>query len=1202
MFGKPGLKSDLSRIVLYGIGFSSVASVVYLASPYIVIGGWRPFDNYIIRAMTVAILVAAAAGSAGWHFWRRKKKAGAIAEGIANEEAEEDDAAVLNERIKDALATLKKANGKATFLYDVPWYVIIGPPGSGKTTALINSGLKFPLSGGATPAAIAGVGGTRYCDWWFTEDAILIDTAGRYTTQDSNAGADKRSWLSFLDLLKKNRPKQPINGVLVAISLEDVLRLDPAELAAHAKAIRMRLLELHDRLKVDFPVYALFTKADLIAGFADYFGILDELGRRQVWGATFQTADKTRNLVATVPTEFDALIERLNQEMPDRLQEEPTPSTRASLYGFPAQMAALKRPLHDFLNAIFEPTRYHSNANLRGFYFTSGTQRGTPIDQLINALIKNFGAQEIGGAVYSGPGKSFFLYNLIQKVIIGEAAWVSTDLKVVRRTLLLKAAAVVSICAMATAIGAAWLTSYSRNEALVADADAAAKEYTASPDYPIVRDELVSDRDFSKILPLLEKLRDAPTSGIKHGVRTVFAEGFGLSQRERLTSASDSAYRLGLERLLRPRLLYRLEEVLDNHRDEPGYIYEALKVYMMLGGLHSVDRELVLSWERQDWEDELYQGAGPQAAGRKALEEHLIAMLDLEGNGEVLVEASPVVVEESQKALARLSVSERAYQLLKSQARQLNVHDWVAARAGGVDFDRVFEGVGGVDLNSIRVPGFFTYSGFQQAFLGQLPGIAERVAKERWVLGKFADESLIADQYKTLPNELLEIYTSDFVGAWRDALAKLQIKRLTADKPRYVALGAASSAASPIKALFEAIRDETTLTKDRGGSAKASGAESGGQPQGLPLAPSAPNLFANLDQAPGAKIEAQFGPYHEWVEGGSTGKPIDELLAELSGIKDNLITSATVPSDAPQANAMLAPQVQKLKASVSRLPDPFKTMLLTAATAFEKDVNNSELGRLSRALGDQVLSACRQVVPGRYPFTRGASSEIALADFGRLFGPGGIIDGFFKQFLAKYADTSKSEWSWHPEQTLSKYLSLATLKEFQRAAQIRDVFFPSGGNMPTVNLQVFPPVLSGAGVSAKFEVNGAVVATQSGTSVVPQAIQWPGAAAGGGRTAVSLSIDPSAGGIGTQPAGTQPAGSSSPSQPAEAAPVATLERTGAWSLFRLLDNSRASKSGDRLVVSFVLGGRELQYSFTVGSVSNPFTLPALREFHCPTGM
>ncbi|MGH6811884.1 MAG: type VI secretion system membrane subunit TssM, partial [Methylocella sp.] len=1141
MASKPGLHGDMLRIVLYGVGLSSVAAVVYVASPYVVIGGWRPFDNYIIRELAVVILVAVVAGSAGWHFWRRKKKAGAIAEGIAGKEDQEDDTAVLSERIKDALMTLKKAGGKSTFLYDLPWYVIIGPPGSGKTTALTKSGLKFPLSGGATPAAIAGVGGTRYCDWWFTEDAILIDTAGRYTTQDSDASSDKRSWLSFLDLLKKNRPKQPINGVLVAISLEDVFRLDPAELAAHAKAIRMRLLELHDRLKVDFPVYALFTKADLIAGFAEYFGNLDGQGRRQVWGATFQTAEKTRNLVASVPTEFDALIERLNQEMPDRLQEEPVPSTRVSLFGFPAQMAALKRPLYDFLNAIFEPTRYHSNANLRGFYFTSGTQQGAPIDQLINALIKNFGAQEISGAVYSGPGKSFFLYNLIQKVIIGEAAWVSTDIKAVRRALLLKAAAIVAICAAATTLGGAWLTSYSRNRQLVADVDAAAKEYAASPGYAIVRDEVVSDRDFSKILPLLEKLHDAPTSGVS-GVRTGLAEGLGLSQRERLMSASESAYRLGLERLLRPRLLYRLEEVLDSRRDEPGYIYEALKVYMMLGGLHSVDRDLVLSWERQDWEDELYQGAGPQAVGRKALEEHLIALLDLEGNGEMLVEPSMTVVEESQKTLARLSVSERAYQLLKSQARLLHIPDWVATRAGGADLDRVFEGVGGVGLDSIHVPAFFTYPGFQQAFLGNLPGIAERVAKERWVLGKFADQGVIADQYKTLPQDLLDLYTRDFAGAWRDALAKLKVKRLTADKPRYLALAAAASAASPIKALFESISDETLLTKEHRNLGKEGAGDGGQQKRGA-------NLFPDQDQAPGAKIEAQFKPYHEWVEGNSTHRPIDELVAELSEIKDNLITSATVPSDAPQANALLAPLVQKFKANASRLPDPFKIMLLSAATAFEKDVNNSELGRLSKALGDQVLSQCQQVVPGRYPFTRGASSEIALADFGRLFAPGGIIDGFFKEFLAKYADTSKREWAWRPEQPLSKSLSRATLKEFQRAAQIRDAFFPSGGNMPTVNLQVFPPVLSGAGVTAKLEVNGAVVVTQAGTSVVPQAIQWPGAAAGG-RAAVSLWKDP-------RP---QPAGAPSLSQSAQPAPVA-IEHTGAWSLFRLLDTASPTKTG-----------------------------------------
>ena len=1189
MSSKPGLSRDIIRIVLYGIGLSSVAGVVYFASPYIVIGGWRPFDNYIIRQIAVTVLLTAVVGSAGWHFWRRKKKAGTIEKAITSEGEEEDDTAVLTERIKDALATLERTGGKAAFLYDLPWYVIIGPPGSGKTTALIHSGLKFPLSGAATPAAITGVGGTRYCDWWFSEDAVLIDTAGRYTTQDSDASGDKRSWLSFLDLLKKNRPKQPINGVLVAISLEDVIRLPPGELAAHSKAIRMRLLELRDRLNVDFPVYALFTKADLIAGFTDYFGNLDQEGRRQVWGATFQTADKTKNLVASVPIEFDALIERLNQEMPDRLQEEPTPSTRVSLYGFPAQMATLKRPLHDFLNAIFEPTRYHSNANLRGFYFTSGTQCGTPIDQLIKALVRNFGAREISGTVHSGPGKSYFLYNLIQKVIIGEAAWVSTDPKVVRRMFLLKAASMATICVATVAVGGAWLTSYWRNKALVGDVDASAKEYAAGPDYPIVRGEVVSDRDFDKILPLLQKLRNSPTSGVTQEVHATFAEGFGLSQRERLTSASMSAYRLALERLLRPRLLYRLEEVLDSRRNDSGYIYEALKTYMMLGGLHDTDRNLVLNWERQDWANELYPGAGPQAAGRKALEDHLAAMLDFEANGELLVDPNPSLVEESQKALARLSVSQRAYQLLKSQAHQLTVADWLAARAGGGDFDQVFEGAAGADINSVRVPGFFTYAGFQQAFLGQLPGIAERIANERWVLGEFAEESLIADQYKSLPNDLLDFYSRDFIAAWHGALAKLQIKRLTADRPRYLALAAAASAASPIKALFESIRDETMLTKERPGSGKETASETGQLTHGAASTPGSAALFAGQDQAPGAKIEAQFRPFYEWVEGGATRRPIDDLIADLNAIKDNFITSAPI--------ATLEPQVQRLKATAGRLPDPFKDMLLGAASAFESDANNSELRRLSKALGDQVLGACQQVVPGRYPFTRGASSEIALADFGRLFGPGGIIDSFFKQFLAKYADTSKREWTWHPEQSLAKSLSLATLRQFQRAAQIRDVFFASGGNMPTMNLLVFPPVLSGSGVTAKFEVNGAAVVTQAGTSVVPQAIQWPGAA-GGGRTAVSLWVEPSPE-LGAPTAQLQP---SSPSQPAQTAPTAVLERTGEWSLFRLLDTARASKSGDRIVASFVLGGRTLQYTFSAGSSSNPFTLPALREFQCPVGL
>ena len=348
---------------------------------------------------------------------------------------DETDAPILKEKMQDALATLKRTGkSSASDLYDLPWYLIIGPPGAGKTTALVNSGLKFPLAGDTAAKAVQGVGGTRYCDWWFTDEAVLIDTAGRYTTQDSDAKVDRKSWLAFLDMLRNNRPRQPINGVLVAISIEDVLKLPPAEVAAHADAIRKRLDELHDELKVDFPVYAVFTKMDLIVGFTQYFADLDEAKRQVVWGATFQTADKKANNVGKVPAEIDLLIQRLSERMPERLQEEPDLRARAILFGFPAQISAIKKPISDFLNRIFEPTRYQTSATLRGFYFTSGTQEGTPFDPVIGALQKSYGVESFGAAGFSGVGKSYFLHDLLTKVVFGEAGWVSTNIAAVRRS------------------------------------------------------------------------------------------------------------------------------------------------------------------------------------------------------------------------------------------------------------------------------------------------------------------------------------------------------------------------------------------------------------------------------------------------------------------------------------------------------------------------------------------------------------------------------------------------------------------------------------------------------------------------------------------------------------------------------------------------------------------------------------------------
>ncbi|CAM5185012.1 type VI secretion protein [Bosea thiooxidans] len=1200
------------RIAAILIGALALAALIWFGGPFLALGEIRPFESAWVRLPVVALLLLAALGWIALIVIRRRKATAALTEALEKEESTGDGAA-LSSAMKDALATLKSARGKGSdYLYDLPWYVIIGPPGAGKTTALVNSGLKFPLARGATPAAVAGSGGTRYCDWWFAEDAVLIDTAGRYTTQDTDTKAEKASWLSFLDLLKANRPRQPINGVLVAISVEDLLTSSPEEIAAHADAIRARLLELHERLKVDFPVYAVFTKADLIAGFNEFFGSLTEPQRRMVWGHTFQTADKTRNMIGDVPPEYDALIARLNERLPDRLQDEPNPTARAQIFGFPSQMATLKRAIVDFLTRVFEPTRYHANATLRGFYFTSGTQEGTPIDQLIGALSRNFGSDHAGVASFSGKGKSYFLTELIQKVVIGESGWVSTDLGAARRSTALRVAGFATVALLTLAALGLWWTSFSRNSDLVTATNYGLADYRSAA-APVLQETTVSDRNFSRILPLLHKLRNMPAGYATREEPTPTLATFGLSQRERLQNATEITYRQALERMLRSRIIFRLEEQLEANANNPGFVYEALKVYMMVGGQAKLDRDLVTSWMRLDWAENLFPGPA-NAKGREALEEHLTAMLDLdEGDAEPIVKLNQSLIEQSQRTLRRLSIAERAYELLRTQSRSESQKDWVVSQRGGSDVRLVFEGLSGEDLDQIRVPYFYTNDGFQNAFIGRLGDIGDQIERERWVLGENLDQQAITTQYATLFPDLMKLYSRDYVANWQKALKRLKLRPLNADKPRYVALSAIAAPTSPFKQVLESLRDETQLTKERPNAKKAA-AQATAQAAADTLAQRASNalgrLGANLplaapgverllaggtDTTLGADIEAQFKSFHVLVDGDLGRRPVDQLLQTFAEINQNLATAATNPAQSAAANAALVPLIATLRANSSRYPAPFDGMVIQAVNDFEGDATGATVALLRQALAEQVTRICTEVMNNRYPFTKASARDVPLADFARLFAPGQIMDKFYKERLEPFVDTSKAQWSWRVDSRVARALSPTTLREFQRAGEIRDAFFPTGGNLPSFQMVVTPTALSADAANAKLEINGITVTSQQGVNT-PTPVMWPGG--GVGKTAITLTLGGSSGNSGGMFGG----GFFSSGAQQPQGEVKLFEKEGTWSFFRLLDSGSVLKQGDNVGFTLNAGGRQVGYSFGVGSLKNPLILPALREIRCPSGI
>src|SRR6185369_7786986 len=243
----------------------------------------------------------------------------------------------------------------------------------------------------------------------------------------------------------------------------------------------------------------------------------------------------------------------------------------------------------------------------------------------------------------------------------------------------------------------------------------------------------------------------------------------------------------------------------------------------------------------------------------------------------------------------------------------------------------------------------------------------------------------------------------------------------------------------------------------------------------------AATLLRQQDRAPGTAIEASFKAFHVLVEGEATRRPIDAIIANLNEIHQSLTLLATNPSQAALANASLQTQVASLRANANRLPVPFADLLLKAAGTFEGDLTNSSRAQLAQALGDQVTGPCQQIVPNRYPFARGSTQEIPLADFGRMFGTGGVFDRFFNQNLTQLVDRSQRDWTWRQDNALARTLSPATLREFQRAAQIRDAFFASGGNMPSITLAVVPPAASPGNV-IKLDVNGTVVESKPGSN------------------------------------------------------------------------------------------------------------------------
>ncbi|MEM7293203.1 MAG: type VI secretion system membrane subunit TssM [Pseudomonadota bacterium] len=488
-----------------------------------------------------------------------KRTDDALVEGVVNGPADEG-IDTLRESLAEAMAKLRKNGNRLgqRYLYQLPWYAIIGPPGAGKTTALKNSDLALSSAGKRAGADIQGRRGTRNCDWFFADQAVLLDTAGRYATQDSDTLVDASEWQGFLELLRTHRPRRPLNGVIVAVSVSELLEQDVAGRKRHADLIRDRIDELQDAFQMQLPIYIWFTKCDLLPGFTEFFADLDEESRKQVWGVTLpeDCIDAPEGVSERLENELEKLEQRLLERVLGRIGAEPNASEKrqALIYAFPAQFGVFRRIANQFVRQVARGTRHDDDMLLRGAYFVSGTQTGIGLDRLLASLSKTLGVVRSVASQAKDTGISYFTSHLLRDVIFAEQDLAGTNLSLERRRAFfqhgLRLAAVAGFAIAAVVL----FVSFSHQAHYVRAVRA------ATLDVRTVVGELDEEKwAIADVLPALNAARDLPIGQVTAGTSSPWLLDFPFRTHSRLAQESETTYRRLLVEQFRPRVWRALE-------------------------------------------------------------------------------------------------------------------------------------------------------------------------------------------------------------------------------------------------------------------------------------------------------------------------------------------------------------------------------------------------------------------------------------------------------------------------------------------------------------------------------------------------------------------------------------------------------------------------------------------------------------------
>ncbi|MEP9379121.1 type VI secretion system membrane subunit TssM [Aquabacter sp. CN5-332] len=1142
--------------------------VMWFVGPFVAVGSVAPLASIVARLL-VCFVILLGAGILGviWLLGNKEEEVNqrqdrqslALASQIADSheipKAQRD---TMERGFQLTMAMLHRIRPSGFFgkryKYALPWYGVIGGEGAGKSSFIHSSDLRFPLNEAREGRINAGT-----VHFSFTDRAVLVETRGPLVT-----APEPNTWGIFATLLKRYRPRQPINGIILTLNLAEMLRANDVQRFSFNADLREQLEFFQRTLKLRVPIYMVLAKADQLAGFSEFCADLTQNERRGVFGITLPLYDeqgqtnKGKSLAATFAAEYDNFLQWQMPRMLSQVNQTFRVDERFDCFMFIPQLATLKPLIADLIDDVFKPTTFERPLLLRGVYFTSSGHAAARNEGEVLALPSV--VDEMADARRTG----LFIHDLLDKVIFKESGLVEHDPVSQRRARTFRWSAAGAGIATAVLLVSWWVTSFIGNSYLVTDiryAAQRAKDTIAQLDVRL-SNHSASETDMAAILPTLNALESLPTGWIDGPNPEVpFRLSGGLSQTHLLSTITRQEYVDTLQVLLQPRIHAALQSEIIESMNSPSGLYSALKVYLMLGGAGPMDDAAVLDWMKRYFVS-VYPGPA-QAPLRSALLDHVSNLLAAKVPP---IELDHALVVQARTALDAYSPANRGMAVLQQMPDIQQLAPWRLTDVTGPLAPYALVRRSGRPLSE-PIAGLYTSEAFFDIVLPAIAKIAVDLAEEDWV--RMPNNSPAApnlSRTEQLRRDMTDLYVNDYISTWQTLISDVTIAPFDSLQAEISVLQSLLGPPSPLSSYLQAVMQQTTLAPAT-------------KPAGDGKVAAATAALADLSSATsrlrtlGASVTGHFSDLHRFVAGSPS--PLDEVLKSLSQLRALLGPAASVGGNNPTQVTDLStgPAYQQvlsqLKLNTLSAPPALTDSILGLVRQTSSITDAGVRTDLDAAWQSQVLPFCQVAINGKYPFAS-SNTDVTLADFTRMFGPDGLLDKFFDRQLKPFVDTISSPWRPLANAGARTDITALALGYFEQAAKIRTFFFAPGTTAPQVAFSLTPRDLDPGAMRVKLDIDGQSISYQYGPPHTVQ-MKWPG----------------NVGGVRVE------FGAASEGQPS------SLTYDGPWALFRFLAaRSLKRESANRFVLNINLGERSASFNLDAASVNNPFQKSPLTGFRC----